>query len=53
VARPGLVGVALRDALADAYDQWLTAALPERSGVALVAVGGLGRGSWHPAPTWT
>jgi [protein-PII] uridylyltransferase len=48
VARPGLVGVALRDALADAYDQWLTAALPERSGVALVAVGGLGRRELAP-----
>lgn len=48
VARPGLVGVALRDALADAYDQWLTAALPERSGVALVAVGGLGRREMAP-----
>lgn len=48
MARPGLVGVALRDALADAYDQWLTAALPERSGVALVAVGGLGRREMAP-----
>ncbi|MEP6642723.1 MAG: [protein-PII] uridylyltransferase, partial [Gaiellales bacterium] len=48
MVRPGLVGVALRDALADAYDQWLTAALPERSGVALVAVGGLGRREMAP-----
>ena len=48
MARPGLVGVALRDALAYAYDQWLTAALPERSGVALVAVGGLGRREMAP-----
>jgi [protein-PII] uridylyltransferase len=48
VARPGLVGVALRDALADAYDQWLTTALPERGGVALVAVGGLGRREMAP-----
>jgi [protein-PII] uridylyltransferase len=48
VARPGLVGAALRDALADAYDQWLAAALPERSGVALVAVGGLGRREMAP-----
>jgi [protein-PII] uridylyltransferase len=48
VARPGLVGVAFRDALSDAFDQWLTAALPERSGVALVAVGGLGRREMAP-----
>jgi [protein-PII] uridylyltransferase len=41
--RPGLlVGEALRSALADAYDRWLTAwTVPE--GVALAAVGGLGR----------
>src|ERR1700749_4178099 len=48
VARPGLVGVALRDALADAYDEWLRAALPARSGIALVAVGGLGRREMAP-----
>lgn len=48
MARPGLVGIALRDALADAYDQWLTKVLPERSGVALVAVGGLGRREMAP-----
>ena len=48
MSRPGLVGVAFRDALAHAYDQWLTAALPERSGVALVAVGGLGRREMAP-----
>ncbi len=42
--RPGLLSVALRDALSDAYDGWLRALLPGRlSGVALVAVGGLGR----------
>ena len=42
--RPGLLSVDLRDALSDAYDQWLRALLPDPlSGVALVAVGGLGR----------
>jgi [protein-PII] uridylyltransferase len=40
--RPGLVGAPLRDALSDAYDEWL-ATLPIPDGVALVAVGGLGR----------
>ena len=40
--RPGLVGAELRSALTDAYDRWLAAcAFPE--GVALAAVGGLGR----------
>jgi [protein-PII] uridylyltransferase len=42
VRRPGLVGASLREALSDAYDQWL-AALPIPDGVALAAVGGLGR----------
>jgi len=49
--QPGLVGAALRSALADAYDGWLRARMAEigaRSGVALVAVGGLGRR--EPAP---
>ncbi len=40
--RPGLVGAPLREALSDAYDEWL-ATLPIADGVALVAVGGLGR----------
>jgi [protein-PII] uridylyltransferase len=46
--RPGLVGVEFRVALSDAYDDWLAALLPDRPGVALVAVGGLGRE--EPAP---
>jgi [protein-PII] uridylyltransferase len=46
--RPGLVGVELRVALTDAYDDWLGDLLPDRPGVALVAVGGLGRE--EPAP---
>ncbi|MBN9618154.1 MAG: [protein-PII] uridylyltransferase, partial [Actinobacteria bacterium] len=46
--RPGLVGALLRQELSDAYDGWLRRRLPEREGVALVAVGGLGRR--EPAP---
>jgi [protein-PII] uridylyltransferase len=46
--RPGLVGVQLRVALSDAYDDWLQALLQDTAGVELVAVGGLGRG--EPAP---
>lgn len=46
--RPGLVGAPLRQALADAYDGWLGTHLQPRPGVALVAVGGLGRR--EPAP---
>jgi [protein-PII] uridylyltransferase len=40
--RPGLVGTALRSALTEAFDRWL-AALAVPDGVALAAVGGLGR----------
>lgn len=47
--RPGLVGVELRVALSDAYDDWLASLMPDRLGVALLAVGGLGRG--EPAPS--
>ncbi len=46
--RPGLVGPALREALTEGYDGWLRGALPGREGVALAAVGGLGRR--EPAP---
>ncbi|MEP7020266.1 MAG: [protein-PII] uridylyltransferase [Pseudonocardiales bacterium] len=46
--RPGLVGVELRLELCDAYDDWLRALVPDNAGVALVAVGGLGRS--EPAP---
>jgi [protein-PII] uridylyltransferase len=46
--RPGLVGVELRVALADAYDDWLRGLVPERPGLALVAVGGLGREELAP-----
>lgn len=44
----GLVGAELRATLTSAYDGWLAGLLPEREGVALVAVGGLGR--QEPAP---
>jgi [protein-PII] uridylyltransferase len=53
--RPGLLSVALRDALSDAYDGWLrsrfdaaAAAAGRTDGLALAAVGGLGRR--EPAP---
>ncbi len=49
--QPGLVGEQLRSALADAYDRWLrdlACGVPLEDGMALVAVGGLGRR--EPAP---
>jgi [protein-PII] uridylyltransferase len=46
--RPGLVGALLRQELADGYDDWLRSLFPAQDGVALVAVGGLGRR--EPAP---
>ena len=47
--RPGLVSAPLREALVEAYDGWLQAILTDAPpGVALVAVGGLGRR--EPAP---
>lgn len=42
LGRPGLAGAPLREALSDTYDAWL-ASLPIPGGVALTAVGGLGR----------
>jgi [protein-PII] uridylyltransferase len=48
IARLGLASVSLRDALADAFDDWLRQAVPERPGLALVAVGGLGRREMAP-----
>lgn len=47
--RPDLVGLALCDALGAAYDAWLVRALGDCGpGIALVAVGGLGRGESAP-----
>ena len=50
--RPGLAGAELRTALAEAYNGWLrvlfASATQTADGLALVAVGGLGRG--EPAP---
>jgi [protein-PII] uridylyltransferase len=46
--RPGLVGARLRQELASGYDEALAELFTPRDGVALVAVGGLGRR--EPAP---
>lgn len=47
--RPGLVGLPLCAALGEAYDSWLVQALGDCGpGIALVAVGGLGRGESAP-----
>ncbi|WP_434743208.1 [protein-PII] uridylyltransferase [Micromonospora sp. SH-82] len=48
VGVPGGVGARPRAARAAAYDRWLAGLLPRRSGVALVAVGGLGRRQLAP-----
>jgi [protein-PII] uridylyltransferase len=49
LCRPGLVGALLRKELSESYDQWLRDLFkPQDGGVALVAVGGLGRR--EPAP---
>lgn len=48
LARADLVGQPLRDALTSLYDDWLASLLPVVDGVALLAVGGLGRR--EPAP---
>jgi len=43
VARSDLSGPGHRAALTSVYDDWLATLLPDRDGIALVAVGGLGR----------
>ncbi|WP_433391295.1 [protein-PII] uridylyltransferase [Micromonospora sp. KLBMP9576] len=48
VGEVGGVGEAARAARADAYDRWLRGLLPPRPGVALLAVGGLGRRQCAP-----
>jgi [protein-PII] uridylyltransferase len=48
LARADLVGDPLRAALAELYDGWLAGLLPDTGGIALLAVGGLGRR--EPAP---
>ncbi|GAB3082488.1 [protein-PII] uridylyltransferase [Micromonospora schwarzwaldensis] len=48
VGLPGGVGAAARSARADALDAWLCRIFPARPGVALVAVGGLGRRQCAP-----
>ncbi|WP_342672847.1 [protein-PII] uridylyltransferase [Micromonospora pallida] len=42
------IGAAARETRAAAYDSWLATLLPDRPGVALVAVGGLGRRQCAP-----
>ncbi|MDQ6936337.1 MAG: [protein-PII] uridylyltransferase, partial [Actinomycetota bacterium] len=48
LARPDLVGAPLGRVLTEAYDAWLAERLPAEPGVALVAVGGLGRREQAP-----
>ncbi|WP_407940462.1 [protein-PII] uridylyltransferase [Micromonospora auratinigra] len=48
VGLPGGIGEAARRARAEAFDRWLATLLPERPGIALVAVGGLGRRQCAP-----
>ncbi|MEG3634339.1 [protein-PII] uridylyltransferase [Micromonospora palythoicola] len=48
VGVPAGVGATARRARADAYDAWLARLLPDRPGVALLAVGGLGRRQCAP-----
>ncbi|MFI7081559.1 [protein-PII] uridylyltransferase [Micromonospora sp. NPDC049903] len=48
VGVPAGIGAAARRARADAYDAWLARLLPDRPGVALLAVGGLGRRQCAP-----
>ncbi|KAB1909640.1 [protein-PII] uridylyltransferase [Micromonospora sp. AMSO31t] len=48
VGVPGGIGVDARRARAAALDGWLGSAFPQRAGIALVAVGGLGRRQCAP-----
>lgn len=46
--RSSVAGPELRRALTSLYDDWLCQIMPQRSGIALVAVGGLGRSEMAP-----
>ncbi len=48
VGVPAGIGASARRARADAYDAWLARLMPARPGVALLAVGGLGRRQCAP-----
>ncbi|TCB96154.1 bifunctional uridylyltransferase/uridylyl-removing protein GlnD [Micromonospora zingiberis] len=48
VGVPAGIGATARRARADAYDAWLARLLPDRPGIALLAVGGLGRRQCAP-----
>ncbi|RIV40708.1 [protein-PII] uridylyltransferase [Micromonospora radicis] len=48
VGVPAGIGATARRARADAYDAWLARLVPDRPGVALLAVGGLGRRQCAP-----
>ncbi|WP_446219009.1 [protein-PII] uridylyltransferase [Micromonospora sp. IBHARD004] len=48
VGVPGGIGEGAREARADAFDPWLGSLLPRRDGIALIAVGGLGRRQCAP-----
>lgn len=48
VGIPAGTGASARRARADAYDAWLARLMPDRPGVALLAVGGLGRRQCAP-----
>ncbi|MFI9642233.1 [protein-PII] uridylyltransferase [Micromonospora sp. NPDC051925] len=48
VGVPGGIGEPARVGRAGAFDSWLSGLLPERAGIALIAVGGLGRRQCAP-----
>ncbi len=48
LAQPDRSAAAVRSALANGYDEWLIDTLPDRAGIALIAVGGLGRRELAP-----
>ncbi|WP_200211925.1 [protein-PII] uridylyltransferase [Micromonospora coerulea] len=48
VGVPGGIGEGARVARAEAFDRWLASLLPARDGIALIAVGGLGRRQCAP-----